>query len=376
MRILIDYRPALSARSGVGEYVHELAGALIADSAGGTAPAADDITLFSSSWKDRLDPVPLPGVRVLDRRIPVTVLNFAWHRLEWPPVEWLAWRRFDVAHSLHPLLMPTRQAAQVVTVHDLDFLAHPERTRAEIRRDYPALAAAHVRRADHVLVNSRFTASEVERTFGVASERITVCSPGGPAWTPRPVGSRGQYILFLGTLEPRKNIDTLLDAYAALVARRPDAPDLVLGGRPTEAAGPWLARLAEPPLTGRARAIGYVPPDERRSLFEAAVLLVVPSFHEGFGLPALEAMTLGVPVVAAARGALPEVVGDAGLLVEPRAEALADAMARVLVDPDLGRTLAARGIERARGFTWRAAAAAARQAYALAVERRRSVSHA
>lgn len=376
MRILIDYRPALSARSGVGEYVHELARALVAEAADGPAPSVDQITLFSSSWKDRLDPTALQGAGVVDRRVPVRVLNFAWHRLEWPPVEWLAGRSFDIAHSLHPLLMPARKAARVVTVHDLDFLTHPERARAEIRRDYPALAGAHVRRADHVLVNSRFTADEVERAFGVARDRITVCSPGAPAWQPRPVANRGKHILFMGTLEPRKNIDALLDAYALLLARRPDAPELVLGGQPTESAAPWLARLDASPLAGRARAIGYVPPDTRRPLFESGVLLVIPSFHEGFGLPALEAMAIGVPVVAAARGALPEVVGDAGLLVEPRADALADAMDRLLGDAALARTLAARGIERARMFTWRAAATAARQAYALAVERRRARSHA
>ncbi len=375
MRILIDYRPALRARSGVGEYVHGLARALVAES-GGPAPAGDEITLFSSSWKDRLDATALPGAGVIDRRVPVRVLNFAWHNLEWPSIERLTGRSFDVAHSLHPLLMPARRAAQVVTVHDLDFLAHPERTRAEIRRDYPAFAAAHVRRADHVLVNSRFTAAEVERTFGVARDRITVCSPGAPPWQPRPVEREGQHLLFLGTLEPRKNVDALLEAYAALLSRRPDAPALVLGGRATEAAAPWLARLNEPPLAGRVRAIGYVPPDERRPLYESAVLLVIPSFHEGFGLPALEAMTAGVPVVAAARGALPEVVGDAGLLVEPRADALADAMDRLLGDRNLARTLAARGVARARAFTWRAAALAAREAYALAVERRRSLSHA
>jgi glycosyltransferase involved in cell wall biosynthesis len=101
----------------------------------------------------------------------------------------------------------------------------------------------------------------------------------------------------------------------------------------------------------------------------------MPSFHEGFGIPALEAMTVGVPVVAAARGALPEVLGDAGLLVQPTAEALADAMERVLTDPGLARSMAERGLERARLFSWRVAAAAAREAYARAIERRRARDH-
>lgn len=371
VRILIDYRPALVSRSGVGEYTHELARALAA--LRGPAPtAADAIVVFSSSWQDRVNPSGLAGLAIIDRRVPVRMLNFAWHRLEWPPVESLTGRSFDVAHSLHPLLMPARRAAQVVTVHDLDFLSHPERTRGEIRRDYPALAAAHVVRADHVVVNSRFTAAEVQHSFGVPPDRVTVCSPGAPAWEPRPLSAQGQYVLFFGTLEPRKNLGALLDAYAALATRRPDVPELVVAGQATAAAGAWLARLSQPPLAGRTRAIGYVSPDRRRSLFEQAALLVIPSFHEGFGLPALEAMTIGVPVIASARGALPEVLGDAGLLVEPAADALAGAMERVLTDPDLARVLVSRGLERARQFTWRAAAIAAHDAYARAIERRRT----
>ncbi|MGE5816111.1 MAG: glycosyltransferase, partial [Acidobacteriota bacterium] len=153
LRIILDYRPALRERTGVGEYVHEMARALSAAAAG----SADTVTAFSSSWKDRLDPARLPGLNVVDARVPVSVLNFAWHWLEWPPIE-----RFvgaaDIAHSAHPLLMPARDALRVVTIHDLDFLDHPERTRREIRRDYPALAGAHARRADLVVVSSRHTA--------------------------------------------------------------------------------------------------------------------------------------------------------------------------------------------------------------------------
>jgi len=354
VRILLDYRPALRVRSGVGEYVHELARALA--TLGGEA-AGDDVVLFSSSWKDRLDPHVLPGCSVVDRRIPVRCLNFAWHRLEWPPAEHLAGPGLDVVHSLHPLLLPARRAARVVTVHDLDFLAHPERTRAEIRRDYPALAGAHVRRADHVIVNSRFTAAEVTRTLGVPPARVTVCSPGAPDWRPNDPRTPGGYVLFIGTLEPRKNLPTLLDAWAMLVSRRPDLPELVLAGQPTPEATPWLARLEREPLAGRARAIGYVPPERRRAVFEGAAALVVPSYHEGFGIPALEAMTMGVPVVAANRGALPEVVGDAGLLVDPHdAAQLADALERVLTDGSLAVALGERGRARAARYTWRAAA--------------------
>ena len=140
MRVLIDYRAALREPSGVGEYTHQLALSLLKWRALGCAGAAPlDVTLFSSSWKHRL--VVEAGLRtagIVDRRVPGAVLNLAWHRLGWPPAEVLCGTAFDVVHSLHPLLMPARRAAQIVTIHDLDFLLHPERTRAEIRRDYPA----------------------------------------------------------------------------------------------------------------------------------------------------------------------------------------------------------------------------------------------
>ena len=140
MRVLIDYRSALRGRSGVGEYVHRLVAALLAAFPSNTSPRQLDVALFSSSWKDRLTlSSDLDGAQAVDLRVPVSVLNLAWHRLGWPPVELLAGAAVDVTHSLHPLLLPTRDAAQVITIHDLNFLAHPERTRAEIRRDYPVL---------------------------------------------------------------------------------------------------------------------------------------------------------------------------------------------------------------------------------------------
>ena len=371
MRLLVDYRSALRGRSGVGEYAHELIKALLSDRA--PEPGAKlDVTVFSSSWKDRLSvPDDLERVAAIDRRVPVSLLNFAWHRLEWPPVEMLAGGRFDVTHSLHPLLMPTRDAAQVVTIHDLNFLSHPERTRAEIRRDYPALARNHAQRADHVIVPSRFTAGEVERLLQVPADRIAICSPGAPDWPPRRAQPRDAYILFFGTLEPRKNVGILLDAYERLLSRRADLPDLLLAGGATEQSQLWLERIARPPMAGRVRHIGYVDPSKRKAVYENARLLIQPSFEEGFGIPVLEAMTLGVPVVAANRGALPEVLGDAGLLADPTdAEAMASAMSRMLDDPGVAASCAARGVERARQFSWSAAATTALDAYHLAIRRR------
>ena len=370
MRVLIDYRSALRTRSGVGEYVHRLVAALLtAGRANRSQPL--ELTLFSSSWKDRLTlDGELDGARIVDRRLPVALLNFAWHRLQWPPAEWLAGGAFDVTHSLHPLLLPARAAARVVTVHDLNFLTHPERTRAEIRRDYPALTRAHAHRSDAIVVPSQFTAREVERQLGVPADRITVCSPGAPDWPPRTVPPNPGYVLFFGTLEPRKNVGTLLDAYEQLLSRRA-VPELVLAGQPTAESRPWLDRIRRPPLSGNVRHVGYVNPADRQRLYEGARVLVQPSLEEGFGIPVLEAMTIGVPVVAANRGALPEVLGDAGLLVEAEdPAALASALDRLLEDEAFWRASVAKGLQRSRQFRWSETAIRTLDVYQRAIERR------
>jgi glycosyltransferase involved in cell wall biosynthesis len=365
VRILLDYRPALRERTGVGEYAHEIAAALAR-----RLTAADELVLFSSSWKDRVPAAAPPGRRV-DVRVPVRVLNALWHRLGAPAVERFA-GAVDVAHAFHPLLIPTRRAAQVVTVHDLDFLDHPERTRREIRRDYPALAADHARRATAVVAVSQFTAGEVERRLGVPRDRIVVCGSGAPDWAPRtdPV-PRGP-ILFMGTLEPRKNVGTLLRAYAALLARLPAVPPLWLAGGATDAASEWLQLIRDPPLAGRVQHLGYVKSDHRYDLYAQASMLVLPSHLEGFGIPVLEAMTVGVPVIVSNRGALPEVAGGAAQVVDADdVDGLAAAMRRYLWEPGLAADAAARGRARAKAYSWDASATTLLDLYREIVDRRR-----
>jgi len=370
MRILVDYRPALRARTGVGEYMHELIRAY-------TAAHTDDVTLFTSSWKDRPDPGLGSALRarVVDSRVPVRVLNAFWHRAGWPPVEWLAGSH-DVVHAAHPLLIPSTSGAQVVTIHDLFFMSQPDQTRAEIRRDYAALAPAHARRADACITSSHHVRTQIAATLGVDPARIYVCPPGAPQW--RTLGRAPNipsdgYILFIGTLEPRKNVGALLDAYSQLVRRISDAPRLVLAGRASSAAQPWLDRLASPPLRDRVTHLGYVADDHREHVYAGARLLVLPSHDEGFGLPALEAMSAGIPVIVSNRGSLPEVVGPAGTLVEPDdVSALADAMERLVTDTPTAFRLAGVGLEQARRFTWPQTAATMRQAYVDADARRRA----
>jgi glycosyltransferase involved in cell wall biosynthesis len=367
MRILVDYRPAVRRRTGVGEYMHELVKAY-------TRLFSDRVAVFTTSWKDRPSPALAAELRadVIDRRVPVRVMNYLWHRLEWPPVEWLA-GPVDVAHAAHPLLIPTRQAAQVVTIHDLFFMTAPERTTAEIRRDYPELTPLHARRADAVITPSAYTKRLVE-ALGVPAERIHVCSVGAPTW--RTLGGRPNlpvdgYVLFVGTLEPRKNIGTLLDAYEKVLKRMPTAPDLVLAGGVSDDAGPWLERIGRSPLAGHVRHVGYVEDAERERWYAGARVLVLPSLDEGFGLPVLEAMSAGIPVVASNRGAIPEVTDGAADLVDPQdSDALALALERVLSDHDWATARAVAGLARASAYTWEQTATSLHAAYASATAHR------
>ena len=375
MNLLLDYRPALRDRTGVGEWVHQLALNLLNLKAEGDPAAAGvALTLWSSSWRDRPSPSAvreLNGATFVDRRVPVRPLAWAWNRVGWPPIEALTSRRFDVVHSTTPLLLPARSGLRVCTVYDLDFLAHPDRTRAEMRRDFPALVHDHAARADLVVTISEYSKAQVEQRLAVAPERIAVCRPGVPSWIAgplprRPPGFRG-HLLFVGTLEPRKNIPVLLAAYRLLAERQPGAPPLVLAGQITPAAEAWVAEAQSPPLKGRVVIEGYVSNERRAELYAGASLIVLPSLDEGFGLPALEAMALGIPVVASAVGALPEVVGDAGILVDPAdVSGLAAALESVTTDPGRSGRMREAGIARSRGFNWPASARSLIGAYGQA----------
>jgi glycosyltransferase involved in cell wall biosynthesis len=369
VKILVDYRPALRERTGVGEYMHQLVRSY-------AAVHDDAVEVFTASWKDRPAPDTANQLAagVIDRRIPVRVLNLLWHRLGWPPIEMLAGAA-DVVHAAHPLLIPARRAAQVVTFHDLFFLAHPEQTRAEIRRDYAALAAGHARRAHAIVTPSQYTKDLVVTRLGVAAERIVVCPFGAPSWRElgrAPNTPRDGYFLFVGTLLARKNVGALLDAYGVLRSRLPSAPRLVLAGAATPDARPWLSRLASEPLRGHVEHLGYVAGGERERLYAGARALLMPSLDEGFGVPALEAMSAGVPVIASNRGSLPEVVGDGGTLLDPAdVDGFAAAMERNVRDDAWAAAQGLAGLTRARAFTWDATARRLRRAYLDAVARRK-----
>ncbi len=153
---------------------------------------------------------------------------------------------------------------------------------------------------------SEHVAEKASRLLRIDPERISVCPHGIPQWGPapriEPGNLAGRYILFLGTLEPRKNVDGLLAAYSDLIARRPDAPPLELAGAAVAGAMTWRDAISSPPLVGKVNYRGYVSDGDRQAVYAGARLLVLPSFDEGFGMPVVEAMSLGIPVVAVDAG--------------------------------------------------------------------------
>ena len=352
MKIALDVRPALSRPTGVGVYIGALASRL---------PALDPgshFTLFSSSLRERWPQTKFAGnVDVVDRRIPVRILNLFWNRFSWPSIESVCGREFDLVHSPHALLTPARRSRRIISIHDLFFLKQPQMTSGEVRRDYVSLVPDQARRADGVICPSEHTARDVERLLNVPRSRICVTPYGvDPVFRDEPsppevetvlrrFGLPRGCILYVGSAEMRKNLEGLAGAYRALARRWPEVPPLVLvGPRVTAASGEGAPRIV---------STGYLETREIRALMSASACLALVSLEEGFGFPVVEAMAAGLPVVCSRGSSLSEIAGSAAEFVDPLdTPGIADAIERVLSSAQRARQLRALGLERSRLFDW------------------------
>jgi glycosyltransferase involved in cell wall biosynthesis len=294
------------------------------------------------------------------------------------------WReRIDLLHAemIAPLLTPARI---VVTVYDLSYEHYPAFFATGVAAAFRQFVPRTVRRAAVVLTLSEFSRQEIVRCYDVPPEKVvvTLCA-ADPMFRPLKdearlaavrarYGTGDRFILCVGDLQPRKNLKRLIAAYVRL--RQADAmrPKLVVVGRKV-----WLYDdiFAAARASGYADELiftGYVPDEDLVMLYNAADVFVYPSLYEGFGLPPLEAMTCGTPVITSNTSSLPEVVGDAALTVDPvDVEALARAMATVLADTDLRARLSACGRQRAAAFSWEAAARTILRAYHMVAQTKR-----
>jgi glycosyltransferase involved in cell wall biosynthesis len=299
------------------------------------------------------------------------------HRLErWTLSTELIPFRLDVMHS--PDFIPPLFGAKkrVITVHDLNFLYYPEFLTKESRRYYTGQIAWAVREADHISADSHATRHDLIEQLSVPPDKVTTIHLAANTVytedyaeacidkTLEQYNLSPGYILFVGTLEPRKNLPTLIRAYHALRASEGyDGPLVLVGG-----SGWIFDEVADTiealDLGGTVRHLQTVTDEQLAHLYSAASLLALPAFYEGFGLPALEAMHCGCPVIVSNRASLPEVVGDAGLLLNPESvDEWAEAMARVLTDGELRQKMISKGRAQAQRFSWEQTARATLQLY-------------
>ncbi|WP_131769625.1 glycosyltransferase family 4 protein [Candidatus Protofrankia californiensis] len=353
MRVILDGTPLLGPRTGVGHYTGHLLAELP------LLPGLD-VAATAFTWRglEGFAPALPPGVRPAARRIPARLMHEAWARTEVPKLEWLT-GAVDVVHGTNFVLPPPRRARGVLTIHDLAYLKLTGTVSTASAR-YRELVPRGLRRAAAVVTPSAAIAAEVVDTYRLDPAMVTVTPLGvDTAWfdasppSARWLAAHGlpeRYLLFVGTLEPRKNLPTLLEAVRGLHAEVADAPPLLLVGPSGWGPAPDLSRLP----AGAVVTVGYLVTNQLRSLVAGASALCFPSFYEGFGLPPLEALAAGTQVVASDIPAVREVVGPlAGKsvrLVPPMdADAFTDALIGVLkeeVDPAPGRS-------HARTFTWR-----------------------
>jgi glycosyltransferase involved in cell wall biosynthesis len=286
-----------------------------------------------------------------------THLRLAWELKRRPPDV-----LFVPAHVL-PLVCPV---PALVTVHDLGYLHYPEAHRRFDRWYLGWTTRRHVRLAARVIADSQATRADLVRHYQADPARIVVVYPGRDESLTRVndpetveavkarYGIRGNYLLYVGTLQPRKNLVRLVEAFAQI--QTPDL-QLVLAGQKGWLYAGLLARVKTSGLSGRVIFTGYVADDDKAALLSGATALVYPSLYEGFGLPVLEAMACRTPVLTSDVSSLPEVAGDAAWLVDPLdTEAIAAGMARLVADAGLRHTLVERGALQIRQFSWARAA--------------------
>ncbi len=356
LRIGIDATAVPARRTGAGNYIFNLVKALT------RVDQRNEYVVFAQpAFAEQLGPTPA-NMRVDVRTFGSRAQRLLWEQATLPRL--VSRLTLDLLHSPHytmPLGLRTRS---VVTFCDMTFVLYPELHEPVKRVFFPAIMRWSARRADRLIAISESTGHDLARLWQVPAGRITTIPLAADPKFNAPeeadvagitarygLAGRG-YILYVGVLEPRKNVDRLVEAFAAIAAQVPDVDLAIAGGRG------WMydaifAQVARTGLSERVKFLGHITQEELPALYAGARAFAYPSQYEGFGIPVLEAMLCGTPVVTTNVSSMPEVVGDSALLVHPDdTPGLAAALLRVLQDRELAGELVRRGRAQGRRFSW------------------------
>lgn len=358
----IDYTAAYEQGGGIGRYVRELVTALA------RLDTATDYRLFVSGVTAQKPLPAVPGSNFTWRGTSITPLWLArlWQRAQVPLHVELFTGKVDLYHATDFTLPPTRSTTRtLLTVHDLSFVRVPEAASPSLKAYLDVVVPRSVRRADHVLADSQATKDDLIALYQTPAEKITVLLSGVDARFQRTempsIRAKYQiperpYILSVGTVQPRKNYARLIKALAALRASGHDVGLVIVGGKGW-LEDPIYETIRSTGMTDYVRMTGFADDADLPALYSQALITALPSLYEGFGIPVLESMACGTPVLTSNVSSLPEVAGDTGIMVNPSdQDAITGALERLITDAALRADLSRRGLERAKTFTWDAAA--------------------
>jgi len=372
MRVAINGMALMSPLTGIGQYTFNLVREM-------QAMRLAPWLFYATDWRQDLRPPVLPGIDIAKNTIKRLIPRaYVVQRLFLQQFFLRGARRHDIQLYHEPNFMSYRFGGPtVVTVHDLAWLRFPETQPADRVREMNRIMPETVKRAAHIMVPSEFVRGEVIDHYGLRPDQVTASLLGvAPAFRPMSAEQcaqtlmrydlqHGQYMLAVATLEPRKNLNTVLAAFSRLPQAIRQRYPLVIVGMRGWGQGLSSAGLPQMIAKGEVRLTGYVPQADLPGLYAGARLFAYPSLYEGFGLPPLEAMACGVPVIVSDRASLPEVVGDAGVLTEALDDQSMTQHMLALVENDvLHRRLSIAGVERAQTFTWRRCAERTLEVYA------------
>ncbi len=371
--VAIDYTPAIRQQAGIGRIIRGQVAALVA------AGAGLDLRLFVVGPVDETErrqaPLPLHATPVDERN-----MVRLWHRLDvpLPRVEWFTGGPLDLLHATDFVLPPSKARRKLLTIHDLAFLFYPDAAMPSLHRYLNVVVPRSVRRADALVADSQHTAQDLNEQWQVPLERITVVQGAVDHAHFRPVGDPQQlaevrqryglgerpYILALSRLEPRKNFVRLIEAFAAARAEAQLPHRLVIGGRKGWLYESIFARVQELGLADDVLFPGFIGEADLPALYSGAAFFAYPSLYEGFGLPIVEAMACGAPVLTGDNSCLPEAGGPGAVYVQAEdVDSIAEGIVHLATDAALAAKLAAAGQEHAAGFTWERSAQQLLSAY-------------